>query len=125
MFTTIDSEGKAIKLATVKNLQGEHSLAVTQLTMTPTPVAGGAVVDLRPYDNAKVQVTGLSGSDAITVSLSLDGVNWVPQTLLASDRSLVPQITANGLYDLSAGGYLKWTKTGSASTPIVTIRAGN
>lgn len=84
---------------------------------------GAEAFDVRYYSSAELQISGLSGGDTITVSRSLDGTNFITQTWIASDFSSGSTISANGLYTFSAGGFLKWSKTGSASTPAVTIRA--
>jgi len=86
---------------------------------------GAAAVDLRLLDNAQIQISGLSGGDSITITRSLDGTNYVPQSIVGNDYSVASNITTNGIYTVPAGGYLKWAKTGTASTPTVTIRAGS
>lgn len=86
---------------------------------------GALAQDARGYGSVTIQVSGLSGGDAISVTGSLDGTNYATLTGIDTGFNLAPTITANGIYSYSGGQYLKWTQTGSASTPVITIRAGN
>lgn len=91
----------------------------------PAAWANGATPqDLRTFDSAVIQVVGLSGGDTIAVSRSIDGTNFVAQSLIAADFSIQTTIAQDGVYSMPAQGYIKYAKTGSASAPVVTLRAG-
>lgn len=74
-----------------------------------------ATIDCRSTDEVEIQITALAGGDTITVTRSLDNVTFFNQMVAGP-------IAANTLYTEQAGGYIKFTKTGSASTPTITIR---
>lgn len=85
-----------------------------------TPVT----VDLREEQETEFQVTGLSGGDTITVTRSFDNVAFVPRTMFNDVFGDFTSITADHIYSIAAAGYLKFTKTGTASTPTISIRRG-
>ena len=86
---------------------------------------GTTAQDARGYGSVTIQVSGLSGGDAISVTGSVDGVNYAALTGIDTAFNLATSITTNGIYRFSGGQYLKWAQTGSASAPTITIRAGS
>jgi hypothetical protein len=102
-----------------------NSQSVTDAQSPAALAAAATPYDARLYGSAEAQVTGLSGGDTIAFTRSLDGTNyatvsWIDQTFATGST-----ISANGIYSFPGGGYLKWTQTGSASTPTVTVRAAS
>lgn len=89
-----------------------------------TWVNGATAQDFRTFGTVELQVASLSGGDTIAVTRSIDGANYVAQSYVASDFSTGATISANGIYSYPGGGSLKWTKTGAASSPTVTVRSG-
>jgi hypothetical protein len=87
--------------------------------------AGATAQDLRNYGSAEVQVAGLSGGDTIAFTRSLDGTNYKAVSWIDQSFATGSTVSADGIYSLPGGGYLKWTKTGAASTPTVTVRAAS
>jgi hypothetical protein len=85
---------------------------------------GATAQDLRYISSGELQVYGLSGGDTIAVTRSIDGTHYVAQSLTSNTLTVVATISADGIYAFPGGGYLKWTQTGSASTPTITLRAG-
>jgi hypothetical protein len=88
-------------------------------------VTAGSVVDTSSFGSVNLQVQGLSGGDTLTVSRSVDGTNYVTQSGIAQDYTVVSSIVADGIYSYPGGDSIKYTKTGSASSPTVTLRAGS
>lgn len=92
---------------------------------TPAPwVTGSTPQDARSFNAVTIQVEGLSGGDTIAVTGSLSGNGYTALTGIGADFSTVTTISADGIYSFDGGQYLKWAKTGSASTPTLTIRTG-
>jgi hypothetical protein len=122
----------------------QHALAVPDQTGVAAPVspanplptdrprilpiawANGAVTqDLRSHGEAELQVAGLSGGDTISVARSLDGNNFVSATWIDQGFATGMTIAANGTYSFAGGGFLRWSRIGNASAPILTLRGGN
>ena len=82
-------------------------------------------LDMRGYEAATVQVSGLSGGDVITISRSLDFITYFPVAVYDLFGASASTISANGMYDFDAGSYIQWTKAGGSSTPSLTVRTGN
>jgi len=82
------------------------------------------VVDLREEEETEFQIVGIAGGDSVTVTRSFDGANFVPHFLLTNMLNDVTSIAADNIFRCDAAGYLKFTKTGTGSTPTVTIRRG-
>lgn len=101
----------------------EDPLPVAPARTLPTAWTGTEEIDLRKYSSAEIQVAALGGGDTITVSRSLDGVNFVPQAYIAADFSTGVPISAPGIYSFPGGGWLKWERSGSGTAPSVTLRA--
>lgn len=88
-------------------------------------LAGTAVsVDLREEEDTEFQVSGLSGGDTIAVTRSFDNTAFWPVTMFDGVFNDVTSIAADNIYSCSGAGYLKFTKTGSASTPTISVRRG-
>lgn len=101
---------------------------VTVLSASTTPATwttGTTAQDARNYASVTLQISGLSGGDSITVTGSLDSANYVTLGWVDQIFNTGSSITASGIYSFPGGRYLKWIKTGSSSTPTLTIRAGN
>ncbi len=79
-------------------------------------------VNCSDADGALVQIIGLSGGDTITVSTSLNGEDFSSSYLMDSTFTPVTSFSAAGMYSTDAGCWLRFTKTGSASTPTVIVR---
>jgi hypothetical protein len=81
--------------------------------------------DTTTYGSALVDVNGLSGGDVITVQGTLTGAaplrTLAVRSLADVNGALVASITADGLYVAPAAPNLQYAKTGSASTPTVTL----
>lgn len=88
-------------------------------------ISAGSASDTSSFSSANLQVQGLSGGDTLTVTRSVDGTNYVTQSGIAQDYSVVSAISADGIYSYPGSGLIKYAKTGSASTPTVTLRAGS
>lgn len=98
--------------------------SVSLPTLLPVAWVSGAM-DMRNYTGATVQVHGLSGGDTIQVSESWDNINAVVQSWIKNDFTTGSTISADGNYAFIGGGYLTFAKTGSASTPTLTITGNN
>lgn len=105
----------------------DGAVAVGPSTRPPAAWANGSTPqDMTNFETVEIQVAGLSGGDSIAITRTLDGSAYVAQTgISTADLSTVASITADGIYAFTGGGNLKWAKTGSASTPTVTIRGSN
>lgn len=88
---------------------------------------GGAAVDMTKYTSLMVQIDELSGGDAVTflVSATQGGVYYPVQImpLTGTFGGFVGTATVAGQYSILCAGlcWVKATKTGSASTPAVTV----
>jgi hypothetical protein len=94
--------------------------------LEPAEWADGAEpMDLRKYGTMRLQVSGLTGGDTITVSLALeeDGAA-VALKGVSNQLSPVSAIIASGIYTFGAGGFATWAKTGNASNPTIVVGAG-
>jgi len=94
--------------------------------LSPIPWAPlSAVHDLTAYASAEVQVSGLSGEDALTVLRSLDNANFVAVSAVYDMNGHGPlaSIAEDGIYLLPGGGWLRLDRAGEASSPVVTLRA--
>lgn len=90
------------------------------------PATSGTAIDVSSYGSVSLQVHGLSGGDTLAVTKQTDGTNFSPISGISeADYSVVATISADGIYDYPGGGLIKYTKTGSASTPTVSLRAGS
>lgn len=85
---------------------------------------GATAQNVTDFPSVQIQVAGLSGGDTIAITRSIDGDNYVAQSLVGSDFTVVTSISANGIYSAQGGGFIKYAKTGSASTPAVSIVNG-
>lgn len=110
------------KSSTIVNADG-----VVLFYTAPTTWADGSVatdLSTNSMSAAEVQVDSISGGDSIAFTRSLTGGTYYAFTAIYDQNgNAVTSITAPGIYSLRGGGLLKYTKTGSASTPVVTIRA--
>lgn len=84
------------------------------------------VQDLTGYASAEIQVSGLSGADTISVLRSLDGVSFVAITSVWDMNGNGPfaGISQDGIYFVPGGGWVKLERSGTQSSPAVTLRAG-
>jgi hypothetical protein len=106
--------------------------SATPLPVTPsyTPptlwAAPGTAINMIAFGLVEVQFAGIAGGDSYVITRSLDGENFHPLAGIYDQSGAGPHatITANGIYSLLGGGYLRAVKTGSASTPVLTYRAG-
>lgn len=96
----------------------------TSIAQSFTLADTARVLDLREEEETEFQVSGLSGGDTIAVTRSFDAVNYVPHFLLTNMLDSATTIGADNIYQCSAAGYLKFAKTGTASTPTISIRRG-
>lgn len=99
--------------------------AVSLPTLLPVTWTSGATMDMRTYTGVTVQVFGLSGGDTIQVSESYDNAHSNVQSWIKNDFTVGNTISAAGNYSFSGGGYMTFAKTGSASTPSLTIAGSN
>ncbi len=98
----------------------------TALSLAATGwVTGATAQDTRNYENVEVQVASLTSPDTIAFTRSIDGTNYTAVSWIDQNFATGSTISANGIYGFPGGGYLKWTKTGSAGTPTVTVRAAS
>jgi hypothetical protein len=90
--------------------------------LSPTTATPGKV-NCREAEWVEIHINDLSGGDTITVSRALqDDASYLTWRLLDSDsNSAGSSFTAAGIYQTEGGAWLKFTKTGSASTPTVHI----
>ena len=88
--------------------------------ISTTPV----VVDLREEEETEFQIVGITGGDTVAITRSFDGANFVPHFVLTNMLNDVTSIAADNIFRCDAAGYLKFTKSGTGSTPTVTIRRG-
>ena len=96
----------------------------TTIGQTFTLGTAAVVVDLREEEETEFQIVGIAGGDSVTVTRSFDGSNFVPHFVLTNMLNDITSITADNIFLCDAAGYLKFTKTGTGSTPAVTIRRG-
>lgn len=88
-----------------------------------SPAVGApATVDAEESETIDVQVSGLSGGDSLAVSRSINGDTFTTAELYDMEYTTVSTITADGFYSAPGYAHLKFTKTGSASTPTVLVR---
>jgi hypothetical protein len=92
--------------------------------VAPT-AATPATINCMEADSALVQIIDLSGGDSITVQASLDGTNFADWYLENSSYAAVESFTADGMYSTVAGCHLRFTKSGSASSPSIIVRASS
>lgn len=100
-----------------------------QAGSTPN-IAGGAMA-LPNYSGVQIQVAGMN-ADTLTITHSMDGVNWLAAILIKGDAS---GVIASGVLTGAAAnmgysvfgflGILKILRTGSADTLTVTMRGTN
>ncbi|WP_156840070.1 hypothetical protein [Novosphingobium aquimarinum] len=85
-----------------------------------------SVQDLTGFASAEVQVSGLSGGDRLAFLRSLDEESFVPVTSVYDMNGNGPfaSVSSDGIYLLPGGGWLKLERSGTASTPSLTVRAG-
>lgn len=119
------SRGGVIPAMTLVNSAGIEAAVGAPAAAT----TAGTAYDARNYGAATAQISGLSGGDTIAFTQSIDGtiyvaVSWIDQGFGSGGASPYT-ISANGIYSFPGGGYLKWVKTGVASTPAVTVRAAS
>jgi len=92
----------------------------SSFTLAATPM----MVDLREEEETEFQVTGLSGGDTIAVTRSFDKVGFAPMMVFNGVFDSFTSIAADHIYSCPAAGYLTFTKTGTASTPTISVRRG-
>lgn len=101
----------------------QSTIEIKYLQMLPTAWTNGSIsVDLRLYTTAEIQVANIHSNDFVTVTKSLNNTDFVEVPGIDQNFNPADVITANGLYKVDAGGYLKWAKTGTSSTPTVVVR---
>lgn len=86
-------------------------------------LAANTPLDVSNYDTAEFQVQGLAGGDTITISRTIDNTNYVACSVISQAFAVLATISVDGLYSLAGRGHVRWTKTGSASTPAVSVEA--
>jgi hypothetical protein len=100
---------------------------VQPTTLSPQAANLSTVYDFTKYNTIRVQVDSISGNDSLTFSSSVtsNGTTYPLQFMSISNTfgTTTSTISSNGLYvALGAGGfYTTITKTGSASSPVITI----
>lgn len=84
------------------------------------------VHDLTAYALAEMQVSGLAGGDTLAVTRSLDTANFAAVSAIYDMNGEGPfaQIAEDGIYLVPGGGWLSLEQSGSASSPVITLRAG-
>lgn len=100
-------------------------LPISPPTLLPVTWASATTRDMRNYTGVTVQVAGLSGGDTVQISENYDGSNSSVQSWVKNDFTVGNTISTNGNYSFVGGGYMTFAKTGSASTPTLTIAGNN
>lgn len=86
---------------------------------------GSVSQDMRAFRDVEIQVANLSGGDTIVFTRSLENTVFVTPSWIDQSFATGTVVSANGTYNFDGFAFLKWTKTGSASTPGVWIRGSN
>lgn len=91
---------------------------MSQNTFTKQEVTASAPVEFncRLAEEVEVQIISLSGGDSLAVARSLDGENYVDYPMLDTELETQTSFTAAGIYTVAGGAWLRFTKTGSASS---------
>ena len=103
---------------------------VQPVTSGNVSVTLGTAVNVSGYSSVNVQVDSLSGGDTLVFSASsTQGGTYYPVQVLALSGTfggISSTVAASGLYSVLGAGlfWIKAVKTGSASTPTITILAG-
>jgi hypothetical protein len=130
-ITVIDAFGakQSVPILPGTGLQTHaNSLPVTPSGVPAAPMALNTAYDFTQYGALRVQADSLSGGDSIAFSGSVAqaGTTYPFQQILNTQTGAVTAtITTSGVYVvLFAGGFwITATKTGSASTPVLTSSA--
>lgn len=127
-LTVLPASAQSVALPSCRNSSGFVECVPVILTSSDARVwtDGTIAQDVRAFGLAEVQVTGLSGGDTISFTRSLTCTGtYLPLTGYYDQNGggAYATVAADNIVLLRGGGCLKNTKTGSASTPTITIRA--
>lgn len=83
----------------------------------------GTAIHSRNFGSALINVIGLSGGDTLAIQGTFGGY---AKTLAVLDlgsatSAMATSISADGIYLVPAAGILTYTKTGTASTPVINL----
>lgn len=111
---------------------GATSLSVVPNTDTSFPVLPGfsttapwtgTSTNVQAFSSVSVGFSGISGGDSYIVEGSVGGTVWSTLTGIRQDYVTAASVTTDGVYSYPAIGFVRFTKTGSASTPTVNLIA--